>query len=640
MSTVNIAIIGGVVLLVLVLAKMRRLSAEESPPAANRGRVRGERRRKRTKNAPPAPPEPMPLAAAAGQTGATKTTAPVGPPSAGWEPAGVPSSEMWPTREESSPVEWPPAGNSEKSETAQGDSPEPAPSSPSPAWADDELVTDPGWPMPGEVDVAWSPSAAHESIGASSASMDPVAAEPAAAWDEAAATAAPHVEWLGAEPASEEEGEQEGEGEIPVWAPNDGEKTSWSPSVDLDADLSEEPVWAAAAETADPTGESVGAAAAETADPTEEPVWAAAAEIAGPAEEPVWASSPETADPTEEPAWAPSAEPANPVEEPVWADAQEDVGATEESSSWDVSAEASPVWGPVEGDSPQYADIAEAAFDHDAQPTGEIPVIHLSEPESLHEPEPTFAFEPEPTFAFEPEPEPEFAFEPEPEPEFAFEPEPEPEPDFEAGLPSAAEVRVEVEPGYTFPENPYPPMGYVSDAEEAPVAVWDDTLLPLDVPAGSPDPDALAVAAEAPAPAPTEPAPAEPACAWWDEGPEPEPPPTAWWDEPMSASEDGRFTGRFALGGFAMQPGQQALGGVTFRIDLDRAPTSWTVQEEATDAPWGTLSLVLDGSINCSAEGLEVVMDPGFAPTTQGFTVRVAALAAGPFAASGSFRVH
>jgi hypothetical protein len=33
-------------------------------------------------------------------------------------------------------------------------------------------------------------------------------------------------------------------------------------------------------------------------------------------------------------------------------------------------------------------------------------------------------------------------------------------------------------------------------------------------------------------------------------------------------------------------------------------------------------------------------MDPGFAPTTQGFTVRVSALAGGPFAASGSFRVH
>ena len=31
--------------------------------------------------------------------------------------------------------------------------------------------------------------------------------------------------------------------------------------------------------------------------------------------------------------------------------------------------------------------------------------------------------------------------------------------------------------------------------------------------------------------------------------------------------------------------------------------------------------------------------DPGFAPTPQGFTVRVAAKASGPFAASGTFHV-
>ncbi len=90
-----------------------------------------------------------------------------------------------------------------------------------------------------------------------------------------------------------------------------------------------------------------------------------------------------------------------------------------------------------------------------------------------------------------------------------------------------------------------------------------------------------------------------------------------------------------------MQPGQHSLGGVSFRVELPETPRSWRVAETIDeDAPSGTLSLVLDGAINCAAEGLEVVMDPGFAPTTQGFTVRVAALAAGPFAASGTFRVH
>ena len=65
MSVMNIAIAGGVVLLVLLLAKMRREKGVEKAPKAGkapRGRGRG---RRKNRNAPPAPPEPMPLAAAA-----------------------------------------------------------------------------------------------------------------------------------------------------------------------------------------------------------------------------------------------------------------------------------------------------------------------------------------------------------------------------------------------------------------------------------------------------------------------------------------------------------------------------------------------------------------------------------------------
>jgi hypothetical protein len=99
--------------------------------------------------------------------------------------------------------------------------------------------------------------------------------------------------------------------------------------------------------------------------------------------------------------------------------------------------------------------------------------------------------------------------------------------------------------------------------------------------------------------------------------------------EEVSAPEadDPARTGRFALGGFATQPGQQALGGVTFR-------------DELADVSPGAIELRLDGAINCDDDGLEVATEPGFAPTSQGFTVRVAALAAGPFAASGTFRVR
>ena len=68
-----------------------------------------------------------------------------------------------------------------------------------------------------------------------------------------------------------------------------------------------------------------------------------------------------------------------------------------------------------------------------------------------------------------------------------------------------------------------------------------------------------------------------------------------------------------------IQPGQQALGGVTFRVELHEAPSTWAVAGATGEyAAPGTLSLVLDGAINCAADGLEVVMDPGFAPDHAG----------------------
>ena len=78
---------------------------------------------------------------------------------------------------------------------------------------------------------------------------------------------------------------------------------------------------------------------------------------------------------------------------------------------------------------------------------------------------------------------------------------------------------------------------------------------------------------------------------------------------------------------------------MSFRSELAEVPTTWTVGGGDDVAP-GTLVLQLDGAINCEAAGLEVVTDPGFAPTGLGFTVRVSALASGPFAASGTFRVR
>jgi len=106
-----------------------------------------------------------------------------------------------------------------------------------------------------------------------------------------------------------------------------------------------------------------------------------------------------------------------------------------------------------------------------------------------------------------------------------------------------------------------------------------------------------------------------------------------------TAVPDASRTGRFALGGLAMQPGQQALSGVSFRSALDAAPVAWVVAPAPETGP-GTIELVLDGAINCTASDLDVVMEPGFAPTPEGFTVRVGASAPGPFAASGTFTIH
>ncbi len=105
---------------------------------------------------------------------------------------------------------------------------------------------------------------------------------------------------------------------------------------------------------------------------------------------------------------------------------------------------------------------------------------------------------------------------------------------------------------------------------------------------------------------------------------------------PPDGSEAGR--GRFALGGHAMRAGQQAVSGVTFRSPVGVPPSAWAVAPAPEAAP-GTLVLHLDGAVNCGVDGLQVVMDAGFAPTDEGFTVRVAAREPGPFLASGTFEI-
>lgn len=113
-------------------------------------------------------------------------------------------------------------------------------------------------------------------------------------------------------------------------------------------------------------------------------------------------------------------------------------------------------------------------------------------------------------------------------------------------------------------------------------------------------------------------------------------PAVAWWDVPSSIESDPR-RGRFALGGYALQPGHQVVSGVTFREGVVPPPSHWVIGPVLGAVAPGTLVLDVDGCLNCRPEDLAVLMDPGFAPTTDGFSLRLAASATGPFAMSGTY---
>lgn len=151
------------------------------------------------------------------------------------------------------------------------------------------------------------------------------------------------------------------------------------------------------------------------------------------------------------------------------------------------------------------------------------------------------------------------------------------------------------------------------------------------------------------APAPEPPAPSDPAevalevealadeILWLDEpagdAPAPDAPAP---DATVPDAEAG--AGRFALGGLALAAGHEALTQVAFRAPLAQAPRRWA-REDSGDAAPGTLVIAVEGAINCDAAHVEVMTGSGLAPTADGFTVRVRALEAGPFAVGGSFRI-
>jgi hypothetical protein len=105
-----------------------------------------------------------------------------------------------------------------------------------------------------------------------------------------------------------------------------------------------------------------------------------------------------------------------------------------------------------------------------------------------------------------------------------------------------------------------------------------------------------------------------------------------------NGSEPEPRTGSFALGGFASQPGEEAVTTVSF-AEVEPAPRRWR-RGPSDNATPGTLILDVAETLNCESSDVAVITDPGFAPTGEGFIVRVAAREAGPFAARGTFRLR
>jgi hypothetical protein len=99
-------------------------------------------------------------------------------------------------------------------------------------------------------------------------------------------------------------------------------------------------------------------------------------------------------------------------------------------------------------------------------------------------------------------------------------------------------------------------------------------------------------------------------------------------EEPAPAAEaEVAERGNFVLGGRALAPGHAVLSGITFAARHD-GPVAAEL-----------LRLRVERALNVPDGGLVVLSDAGFAPDAHGFTIALAAAAAGRFAASGTYEV-
>jgi hypothetical protein len=171
-------------------------------------------------------------------------------------------------------------------------------------------------------------------------------------------------------------------------------------------------------------------------------------------------------------------------------------------------------------------------------------------------------------------------------------------------------------------EAPHPAEAAAPARDDAPAPVAPAAAAPAPVEppvAAAPAPAVEEPVAAAPAPPLEEPVAAAPA-------PPVEEPVAA--DEPVVEDEPAvAERGRFALGGSALAPGHIAVAGITF--------------SSRREAPVGAdaLRLRIERALNVPDGGLIVLADPGFAPDAEGFTLALAAAAAGGFAAAGTYEL-
>ncbi len=665
MSMIQIVAIAGVVVLLALLLKMRHDRQKAGRADTPDGRTR--RRGRRKKDQAPPPHEPMPLAAATSESAATATE--MQPPPA---PAEAPVDDPVPS------APGPPAAVAEDAPPFP-----PRPVADAPVAGDDDVVTEPGWPMPGDLDSpfddgdlgahdrmpAWAGAGEESEVGTEWPSTPDASGD--GAWPPPPVEVPPlgATTPAGVEPVDDEsEVAAFGTGDTPQFAQIDA--AAPIPAAEFAV---QEPAPTAAPPTFVPEAEArADDDRAPFASPGEGPPDFAPAEaFAAPPAPDGMPEAPPAFAPAEAFA-APPAPDAMPEAPPAFAPAE----AFAAPPAPDGVPEAPPAFAPAE------AFAAPPAPDGvpEAPPAFAPAEAFAAPPAPDGVPEAPPAFAPAEAFAAPLRPDAMPAAPPAEAPPFEMGPMhdgdagpggatsgpfagahpaaagPAPEHDVAFPVtPAHHEAQPFEMPSVDVPQDAPAPAAFTTPVAPDPSPVAEGSPA---APASDAAPPAFQAPSQAPVAHPAPPMPVRPlapaAGPGFADGRGGVPAPiasagvspsetangvraaseAAWWDddEAPAPSIDESRTGRFALGGFAQTESQDSIGAVAFRHPLPAAPTAWVLGPAAS--PAGVLVLDVQGAINCDPASVEVLMDTGFAPSTEGFTIRARAAAPGPFMVS------